>query len=74
MNLLSFLSDSKYDVDFHVHVVSPMEFNEMIDLLVFYSPLYNLFPYPGLQYEGEREGGLHKETTWRKVSKKGNLF
>ena len=35
MNLLSFLSDPLYDVNFlakkHIHVVSPIEFDVMVD-------------------------------------------
>ena len=39
-----------------VHVVSPIKFSEMVDLSVFYSPLY-IFPHPGLSMGGEKGGG-----------------
>ena len=52
MNLLSFLLDPLYDVNFlakkHIHVVSPIEFDVMVDS--------SFFPYPELQYWGEGEG------------------
>ena len=72
MNLLSLLSDPLYDVNFlaekHIHVVSPIELDVMVDS--------SFFPYPGLQYGGgwERGGGLIRETTWREDSENGSLF
>ena len=67
MNLLSFLLDPLYDVDIlvekHIHIVFPIEFNEMVDSLVFYSSPYN-FSLSRTTVQGvERGGGLQKETT-----------
>ena len=70
MNLLSFLLDPLYDVNFlakkHIHVVSPIEFDVMVDS--------SFFPYPGLQYWGGRGGGLRRETTWRENLENESLF
>ena len=57
MNLLSFLSDPLYDVNFlakkHIHVVSPIEFDVMVDS--------SFFPYPELQYWGGNGRGKGKK-------------
>ena len=70
MNLLSFLSDPLYDVNFlakkHIHVVSPIEFDVIVDS--------SLFPYPGLQYWGGMGGGLRRKTTWRENLENESLF
>ena len=59
MNLLSFLSDPLYDVNFlakkHIHVVSPIEFDVMVDSLFFIHPCI-ISPYPGLLYRGGERG------------------
>ena len=70
MKLMSFLLDSLYAVDIiagrHIHVVSPIEFDVMVDS--------SFFPYPGLQYWGERGGGLRRETIWRENLENESLF
>ena len=54
--MLNFLSDPYYDMDIFVHVISPIKVSEMVDLSVFYSPLY-IF----LIQDSVREGKKGKE-------------
>ena len=42
-------------MDIRVHVVSLIEFNEMVDSFVYYSPLF-IFPHLGLPIWGEERG------------------
>ena len=78
MNLLSFLSDPLYDVNFlakkHIHVVSPIKFDVMVDSLFFIHPCKIFFSIQDYSTGGGEGRGDPQGSTWREDPEEGSLF